>query len=120
MGNESYEIIAKENESYNMRHMESIVRDYAHGLLNKEINILLASFQSMYEYPDEIGYLPVEISLKMFSLENGFENDPREEFYLLYDIGPPPRGLAAEAFQFAQKTHKIDPYNPRQDGKIDK
>ena len=54
VNHDSYEVIQKENKP----HLQSRVRDYAIGFLNGEVDILLASFQSMYEDPDEQGYQP--------------------------------------------------------------
>lgn len=54
VNHDSYEVIQKENKP----HLETRVRDFAVGFLNREVDIILASFQSMFEDPDEMGYQP--------------------------------------------------------------
>ena len=54
VNHDSYEVIQKENKP----HLETRVRDFATGFLNQEVDIILASFQSMYEDPDEMSYQP--------------------------------------------------------------
>ena len=54
VNHDSYEVIQKENKP----HLENRVRDFADGFLNREVDFILASFQSMFEDPDEMGYQP--------------------------------------------------------------
>ena len=58
VNHDSYEVIQKENRP----HLENRVRDFAEGFLKREVDFILASFQSMFEDPDEMGYQPGTIS----------------------------------------------------------
>ena len=61
VNHDSYEVIQKENKP----HLENRVRDFAEGFLKREVDFILASFQSMFEDPDEMGYQP-GTKLKIF------------------------------------------------------
>ena len=80
----------------------------------------MISYESMYEDPDENGYLPVEYCIGRYNLREGLFSvesqiiDPGEfwRLWVIYKIlGPPEYGLKAEVRQFAVQTHHIDIFN---------
>ena len=81
----------------------------------------MISYESMYEDPDENGYLPVEYCIGRYNLREGLFSvvseiiDPGEFLiknpFISSNQGPPEYGLKAEVRQFAVQTHHIDVFN---------
>ena len=81
VNHDSYEVIQKENKP----HLETRVRDFTAGFLKGEVDFILASFQSMFEDPDEMGYQPGTKS-KIFDSNVTRKTDFRDSDVLVTSI----------------------------------
>ena len=73
-------------------------RDFAQAFLKDEVEILLISYQSAFEDPDELGYMPVEVCLMSYKYTGGIT---QRTYHCIFNSGSPPYGMKAECRQFA-------------------
>lgn len=85
------------------------ISEFTKSFLNGECEILLASYQSQYDDPDERGFCPVEVSLLAYDIKDGI----KDLLHIIMDPGPPPYGMKAECRQYAIQTHHIDLFSNR-------
>merc|ERR1711881_363803 len=77
-------------------------------------NFFVISFQSLYEFPDEDGFLPCEVACMEYSLKEGIIGgiqrfiEPRDIKF----------GLAAEIKIFSERTHQFSTYDKEKFGEF--
>jgi len=103
INHDSYEQIQKSNAP----RIEDYIAEYTDAFLSGEVELAIISYESMYEDPDETGYLPVEYCIGRYNLRDGLFDFLTN----IIDPGPPEYGLKAEVRQFAVQTHHIDQFN---------
>ncbi|XP_039270033.2 protein maelstrom homolog [Styela clava] len=88
----------KEQKKLLLDKWQSIPKDQ---VLDEHVYII--SFQSFFEFPNEEGYQPCEVSCVDYTLRSGI----KREWHAMIDPGPIKRGLAAESKIFSERTHNI-------------